>query len=71
MVIADDRQRFMPLPDDRLPGRGQVLAYPEAVRLVNPVEPEFKGEVCHGIHIVFGLSMQCIQSSLFVSKKVK
>ncbi|CAJ2643127.1 unnamed protein product [Trifolium pratense] len=45
MVIADDRQRFMPLPDDRLPGRGQVLAYPEAVRLVDPIEPEFKGEV--------------------------
>ncbi|KAL5074050.1 hypothetical protein RYX36_013034 [Vicia faba] len=45
MVIADDRQRFMPLPDDRLPGRGEVLAYKEAVRLVNPVEPEFKGEV--------------------------
>ncbi|XP_061372051.1 probable rhamnogalacturonate lyase B [Gastrolobium bilobum] len=45
MVIADDRQRFMPLPDDRSPERGQVLAYPEAVLLVNPVEPEFKGEV--------------------------
>lgn len=45
MVIADDRQRFMPLPDDRSPERGQVLAYPEAVLLVDPVEPEFKGEV--------------------------
>ncbi|TXG52634.1 hypothetical protein EZV62_021803 [Acer yangbiense] len=45
MAIADDRQRFMPLPDDRLHGRGQALAYPEAVLLVNPVEPEFKGEV--------------------------
>ncbi|XP_059460382.1 probable rhamnogalacturonate lyase B [Corylus avellana] len=45
MAIADNRQRFMPLPDDRLPDRGQVLAYPEAVLLVNPVEPEFKGEV--------------------------
>lgn len=45
MSIADNRQRLMPLPDDRLPGRGQVLAYPEAVLLVNPVEPEFKGEV--------------------------
>ncbi|KAI4337577.1 hypothetical protein L6164_015975 [Bauhinia variegata] len=45
MAIADDRQRFMPLPDDRLPGRGQELATPEAVLLVNPVEPEFKGEV--------------------------
>ncbi|KAK6142587.1 hypothetical protein DH2020_022935 [Rehmannia glutinosa] len=45
MAIADNRQRYMPLPDDRLPGRGQQLAYPEAVLLVDPVEPEFKGEV--------------------------
>ena len=45
MAIADNIQRFMPLPEDRLPPRGQALAYPEAVRLVNPVEPEFKGEV--------------------------
>ncbi|PON85718.1 Rhamnogalacturonate lyase [Trema orientale] len=45
MAIADNRQRFMPLPDDRLPPRGQELALPEAVLLVNPVEPEFKGEV--------------------------
>lgn len=45
MAIADNRRRFMPLPDDRLPNRGQPLAYPEAVLLVNPVEPELKGEV--------------------------
>lgn len=45
MAISDNRQRYMPLPDDRLPGRGNPLAYPEAVLLVNPVEPEFKGEV--------------------------
>ncbi|KAI5655065.1 hypothetical protein M9H77_32252 [Catharanthus roseus] len=45
MAVSDNRQRFMPLPDDRLPGRGQPLAYPEAVLLVNPVEPQFKGEV--------------------------
>lgn len=45
MAVADDRRRYMPLPDDRLPGRGQPLAYPEAVKLVNPVEPEFRGEV--------------------------
>ncbi|KAF7817054.1 putative rhamnogalacturonate lyase B [Senna tora] len=45
MAIADNRQRFMPLPDDRSRERGQVLAYPEAVRFLNPVEPEFKGEV--------------------------
>lgn len=45
MALADNRQRDMPLPDDRLPGRGQPLAYPEAVLLVNPVDPELKGEV--------------------------
>ncbi|KAH7847021.1 hypothetical protein Vadar_020875 [Vaccinium darrowii] len=45
MAIADNRQRFMPLPDDRLPGRGEQLAYKEAVLLVDPIEPEFKGEV--------------------------
>ncbi|XP_027769376.1 probable rhamnogalacturonate lyase B isoform X2 [Solanum pennellii] len=45
MVITDDRQRFMPSAEDRLPGRGEPLAYPEAVLLVDPIEPEFKGEV--------------------------
>ncbi|KAF3447275.1 hypothetical protein FNV43_RR12455 [Rhamnella rubrinervis] len=45
MAIADNRQRFMPLPDDRLPGRCQTLAYPEAVLLVNPKMPGLKGEV--------------------------
>ncbi|KAL6574163.1 hypothetical protein OROHE_001067 [Orobanche hederae] len=45
MAVADNRQRYMPSPEDRLPGRGQPLAYPEAVLLVDPVEPELKGEV--------------------------
>lgn len=45
MAMADNRQRNMPLPDDRLPPRGKALAYPEAVLLVNPIEPELKGEV--------------------------
>ncbi|KAF8411333.1 hypothetical protein HHK36_003880 [Tetracentron sinense] len=45
MAIADNRQRIMPMPDDRLPGRGQPLAYPEAVLLVNPINPDLKGEV--------------------------
>uniref|UniRef100_A0A2C9U1L7 Rhamnogalacturonan lyase domain-containing protein n=1 Tax=Manihot esculenta TaxID=3983 RepID=A0A2C9U1L7_MANES len=45
MVVADNRQRFMPLPEDRLPPRGKPLDVPEAVLLVDPVEPEFKGEV--------------------------
>ncbi|XP_010530574.2 PREDICTED: uncharacterized protein LOC104807150 isoform X3 [Tarenaya hassleriana] len=45
MAVADNRQRKMPLPEDRLPRRGRALAYPEAVLLVHPVEEEFKGEV--------------------------
>ncbi|KAH7567627.1 hypothetical protein JRO89_XS07G0107800 [Xanthoceras sorbifolium] len=45
MVVADNRQRHMPLPDDRLPKRCKELAVPEAVLLVKPVEPEFRGEV--------------------------
>lgn len=57
MAVADNRQRYMPLPDDRLPGRGQQLAYPEAVLLVDPVEPEFKGEV--------------LSNSLFLKKSSK
>ncbi|KAK9067819.1 hypothetical protein SSX86_011930 [Deinandra increscens subsp. villosa] len=45
MANSDELRRDMPLPDDRLPGRGEELAYPEAVLLVNPVETQFKGEV--------------------------
>ncbi|XP_050234872.1 uncharacterized protein LOC126683076 isoform X2 [Mercurialis annua] len=45
MAIADERQRYMPSPDDRVVGRGQPLAYPEAVLLVDPIEPQFRGEV--------------------------
>ncbi|GAB4839482.1 hypothetical protein Ancab_029006 [Ancistrocladus abbreviatus] len=45
MAVTDNRQREMPSPDDRMPPRGQALAYPEAVLLTNPVEDKFKGEV--------------------------
>ncbi|WOL18187.1 putative rhamnogalacturonate lyase B isoform X1 [Canna indica] len=45
MAIADDRQRIMPMPDDRTPQRSQQLAYPEAVLLTNPINPDLKGEV--------------------------
>ncbi|XP_043713605.1 probable rhamnogalacturonate lyase B [Telopea speciosissima] len=45
MAMADNRQRIMPMPDDRLPGRCQTLAYPEAVLLTNPINPDLKGEV--------------------------
>ncbi|XP_050378751.1 probable rhamnogalacturonate lyase B isoform X1 [Argentina anserina] len=47
MAIADNRQRNMPLPDDRLPERSKILNsdFPEGVLLVNPIEPQYKGEV--------------------------
>lgn len=45
MAMADDRQRHLPLPEDRVPPRGRELAFPEAVLLDDPIEPEFKGEV--------------------------
>ncbi|KAL8152123.1 hypothetical protein V2J09_021931 [Rumex salicifolius] len=43
MAISDDRQRLMPMPEDR--ATGQVLNYKEAVRLIAPENPEMKGEV--------------------------
>ncbi|KAA0038653.1 putative rhamnogalacturonate lyase B isoform X1 [Cucumis melo var. makuwa] len=45
MAVADNRQRVMPLPDDRLSGRCQTLAYPEAVLLTDPKNSALKGEV--------------------------
>ncbi|XP_021316364.1 rhamnogalacturonate lyase B [Sorghum bicolor] len=45
MAISDDIQRYMPSIEDRDAPRGTTLAYKEAVLLVDPVEPQFKGEV--------------------------
>ncbi|XP_043713606.1 rhamnogalacturonate lyase-like [Telopea speciosissima] len=43
MAISDQRQRIMPSAADR--ASGQPLAYPEAVKLTNPSNPELQGEV--------------------------
>ncbi|CAN0838725.1 Rhamnogalacturonate lyase [Linum grandiflorum] len=45
MAMADNRKRIMPFPEDRLPGKCQQLAFPEAVLLTNPRDPNLKGEV--------------------------
>lgn len=45
MAIANDKQRLMPFPEDREAPNCQQLAYPEAVILTHPKEPEFQGEV--------------------------
>ncbi|KAF8707183.1 hypothetical protein HU200_030429 [Digitaria exilis] len=45
MAISDDIQRYMPSAVDRDEPRGTPLAYKEAVLLVNPKEPQFKGQV--------------------------
>ncbi|KAJ4963498.1 hypothetical protein NE237_023437 [Protea cynaroides] len=43
MAISDQRQRIMPTPKDRKTGKR--LAYPEAILLTHPSNPELKGEV--------------------------
>ncbi|XP_055959712.1 uncharacterized protein LOC126654761 [Mercurialis annua] len=43
MAVSDYRQRIMPMPEDR--ATGQPLAYPEAVLLTRPQDPELRGEV--------------------------
>ncbi|KAK4781046.1 hypothetical protein SAY87_017152 [Trapa incisa] len=43
MAISDVRQRFMPTESDR--ASGKPLAYPEAVLLTSPSNPQFRGEV--------------------------
>lgn len=43
MAMSDERQRVMPTPEDR--SNGEPLAYPEAVLITNPSNPQLKGEV--------------------------
>ncbi|CAN4126821.1 unnamed protein product [Withania somnifera] len=43
MAISEERQRIMPMPEDR--ETGKVLDYKEAVLLTNPTNPDLKGEV--------------------------
>ncbi|KAJ8450266.1 hypothetical protein Cgig2_004723 [Carnegiea gigantea] len=45
MVISDTRKREMPVPEDRIPPKAEQLAYPEAMKLIDPQNPDFKGEV--------------------------
>ncbi|XP_024533891.1 probable rhamnogalacturonate lyase B [Selaginella moellendorffii] len=45
MAISDTKQRVMPYPQDRYPQNSETLAYKEAVILVNPKNPNLKGEV--------------------------
>ncbi|GFQ06125.1 rhamnogalacturonate lyase [Phtheirospermum japonicum] len=43
MAMSDERQRIMPMPEDRT--NGKVLDYPEAVLLTRPTNVQLKGEV--------------------------
>ncbi|KAK9713067.1 hypothetical protein RND81_06G000900 [Saponaria officinalis] len=43
MAISNDRQRIMPMPEDR--ESGLPLAYKEAVLLTDPIDPDLRGEV--------------------------
>jgi hypothetical protein len=66
MAIADDRQRYMPQPDDRSSGKCQILAYPEAVLLVNPTMPDHKGEVLFHSDLFFFFFFFFNYYSLFI-----
>ncbi|XP_020537187.1 probable rhamnogalacturonate lyase B isoform X2 [Jatropha curcas] len=43
MIVSDDRQRIMPSRTDFR--NGKRLAYPEAILLTNPVNPQLRGQV--------------------------
>ncbi|XP_051220497.1 uncharacterized protein [Lolium perenne] len=45
MAVSDGIQRYMPRDSDREAPRSSPLAYREAVLLVDPSDPQFKGEV--------------------------
>ncbi|XP_052183958.1 uncharacterized protein LOC127795990 isoform X2 [Diospyros lotus] len=45
MAISDEKQRIMPMPEDLVPDRSKQLIVPESVLLVNPINPDLKGEV--------------------------
>ncbi|CAN6381333.1 unnamed protein product [Urochloa humidicola] len=45
MAVTDEIQRYMPSAIDRDEPRAVPLAYKEAVLLVDPIEPQFRGEV--------------------------
>ena len=45
MAISDEKQRVMPMPQDLLPDRSEELIVPESVLLVDPINPDLKGEV--------------------------
>ncbi|KAI5079956.1 hypothetical protein GOP47_0005435 [Adiantum capillus-veneris] len=45
MAMADTKQRIMPSPEDLMPNNCEKLAYPEAVILKSPKNPNLRGEV--------------------------
>jgi rhamnogalacturonan endolyase len=45
MAITDEKQGIMLMPEDLLPDRGKQLIVPESVLLINPINPDLKGEV--------------------------
>lgn len=64
MAIANDKQRVMPFPEDREPNNCQQLAYPEAVILSHPKDPEFLGEVSFLLDHDYSASRSCISDRM-------
>lgn len=49
MAITDEKQRIMPMPEDILPDRSKQLIVPESVLLINPINPDLKGEASENL----------------------
>lgn len=66
--MSDERQRFMPTPEDR--ESGEPLAYKEAVLLKNPTNPDFNGEVKTKIkHTNYPIFSQSVENATRVEKR--
>jgi len=60
MALSDTRQRSMPTMRDVK--TGQELAYPEAVLLTKPHNPQFRGEVgCTTFFNLISYSLSCME----------
>lgn len=71
MAISDNKQREMPSAADRESPRAEELAFKEAVHIINPVEPEFRGEVRYANGLKIRIIARIQESDHFVGIVVR